>query len=146
MKLVSPISPRAAATAPAGGRMSRQSTYLLQASGARSVRLQADVHRPAEAGRYGRSANAKRELPAATVTYCLPLTEYVIGPLFTCPPSATFQSRSPERASSAKKYPSLPPLNSTSDAVVSTPPHVMSFILNSHFVASVFGSSARTAP
>src|SRR6185436_14840704 len=95
---------------------------------------------------YGRNAKANSELPAATVTYCLPFTEYVIGPLFTCPPSGTFQSRSPERASSAKKYPSLPPLNSTSDAVVSTPPHVMSFILNSHFFSRVFESSARTAP
>src|SRR3954470_6962568 len=92
------------------------------------------------------TANAKSELPAATVTYCLPLTEYVIGPLLICPPSAIFQRRSPLRASSARKYPSLPPLNNTSDAVVSTPAQVMSFILNSHFFVSPCGSSARMTP
>src|SRR6266852_4943925 len=93
-----------------------------------------------------RKANVKRQLPAANATYCLPFTEYVIGPEASTPPTATFHNRAPLRASTAKKYPSRPPLNSRSEAVVRMPASVTSAILNSHFVSPVFGSIARTAP
>src|SRR5713226_5463077 len=93
-----------------------------------------------------RKAKVKRQLPAATATYCLPFTEYVIGPEASTPPTATFHSRAPLRASRAKKYPSRPPLNSRSEAVVRMPASVTSAILNSHFFSPVLGSKARTAP
>src|SRR5256885_3554983 len=82
-----------------------------------------------------RKAKAKRQLPAATATYCLPFTAYVIGPEAITPPTATFHNRAPLRASSAKKYPSRPPLNSRSESVVRMPASVTSAILNSHFVS-----------
>src|SRR6266853_5390249 len=93
-----------------------------------------------------RKAKVKRQLPAATATYCLPLTAYVIGPEASTPPTATFHNKAPLRASNAKKYPSRPPLNNRSEAVVRMPASVTSAILNSHFVSPVFGSIARTAP
>jgi hypothetical protein len=48
---------------------------------------------------YCRNASAKSDSPAATVTYCFPFTEQVIAQLLICPPSGTFQSSSPVRAS-----------------------------------------------
>ena len=51
--------------------------------------------------RYCRSANVKSELPALTATYCLPPTEYVIGPDWTWPPTVNFHSSAPVRALSA---------------------------------------------
>src|SRR5229473_1550688 len=93
-----------------------------------------------------RKAKVKRQLPAATATYCLPLTAYVIGPEASTPPTATFHNKAPLRASNAKKYPSRPPLKSRSEAVVRMPASVTSAILNSHFFSPVLGSKARTAP
>src|SRR6266516_4666802 len=93
-----------------------------------------------------RRPKTNRQVPAFTATYCLPFTEYVIGPDWTAAPTAAFQSSSPLRASRAKKYPSRPPLNSKSEAVVRMPASVTSAILNSHFISPVCGSTARTAP
>src|SRR6185295_19653296 len=69
-----------------------------------------------------------------------------MGPEFTCPPSDAFHNNSPVRAFSAKKYPSRPPLNSRSDAVVSTPAQVVSPILYSHLRSPFLGSKARKTP
>src|SRR5258708_18999904 len=69
-----------------------------------------------------------------------------MGPDATVPPTAVLHSSAPLRASNAKKYPSRPPLNSRSEAVVRMPPSVTSFILNSHFLSPVVASSARIAP
>src|SRR5436190_787473 len=96
--------------------------------------------------RYCRNAYTNNALPAAIATYCFPFTEYDIGPAETWPPTFPFQSCSPVRASSAKKYPSRPPANTRSDAVDSTPLSVTSSILNSHLRCPDCGSKAWIAP
>ena len=45
--------------------------------------------------------NVKRALPTWMLTYCFPLTEYVIGPAATEEPRLVCQSNLPSRASSA---------------------------------------------
>ena len=50
---------------------------------------------------YCRSANVNRQLPALTATYCLPPTEYVIGPEMIAAPREAFHSSAPLRASRA---------------------------------------------
>src|ERR1043165_7022572 len=62
------------------------------------------------------------------------------------PPRYVFHSTAPVRASSAWKYPSRPPVNSTSPAVVRMPASVTSYIGNFHFAWPDFGSIAITAP
>ena len=53
--------------------------------------------------RHCRNAYTNSVLPAAIATYCLPATEYDIGPAETWPPTLPFHSSAPVRASSAKK-------------------------------------------
>jgi len=67
-----------------------------------------------------RRPKTNRQVPAFTDTL-LAIHEYVMGPDWTAAPTAAFQSSSPVRASRAKKYPSRPPLNSKSEAVVRMP-------------------------
>src|SRR5258708_23606963 len=50
---------------------------------------------------YSRSANVNKQFPALTATYCLPPTEYVIGPEMTAAPRDVFRSSAPVRASKA---------------------------------------------
>ena len=50
---------------------------------------------------YSRSANVNKQFPALTATYCLPPTEYVIGPEMTAAPRDVFHSSAPLRASKA---------------------------------------------
>src|SRR6267378_1980945 len=50
---------------------------------------------------YCRSANVNRQFPALTATYCLPPTEYVIGPEMIAAPRDVFHSSAPLRASRA---------------------------------------------
>src|SRR5438477_4213 len=69
-----------------------------------------------------------------------------MGPAITTPPTVALQSNAPVRASSARKYPSRPPANSTSEAVVRMPLSVTLGILSSHFRSPVKGSRARMAP
>ena len=86
------------------------------------------------------------ELPAITLTYCLPFTAYVIGPAATDGPRFVCHNSLPLRASSAKNDPSRPPLNNMSDAVVSTPVSVDGAeSLWVHRFMPVFGSIAWMA-
>src|SRR5204862_6316011 len=50
---------------------------------------------------YSRNANVNKQFPALTATYCLPPTEYVIGPDMTAAPRDVFHSSAPLRASRA---------------------------------------------
>ena len=61
-----------------------------------------------------------------TDTYCWPSTIKVTGAITICPPRLAFHSNSPVHASSAWKWPSRPPVNSRSDAVVNMPPSLTS--------------------
>src|SRR5262249_61758150 len=84
--------------------------------------------------------------PAVNAMYCLPFTAYVIGPIAPSPPTFRRHSTLPVRASKAWKNPSLPPVNTRSVAVLSTPLAVTSVILNSHLVSPDTGSIARRTP
>src|SRR5207244_6435622 len=99
-----------------------------------------------QSGPHWRRPKTNRQLPAFTATYCLPFTEYVIGADWTAAPRAAFQSSSPLLASRATKYPSRPPLNSKSEAVVRMPASVTSAILHPPIISPVCGATARTAP
>ena len=52
---------------------------------------------------HSRSAKTHSERPEMAVTYCLPSTSYVIGPLTICAPRLAFHKSDPVRASSAWK-------------------------------------------
>src|SRR5262249_15382669 len=52
---------------------------------------------------YSRRPNTHSDRPEMAVTYCLPSTSYVIGPLTICAPRLAFHNRVPFRASSAWK-------------------------------------------
>src|SRR5215471_18635681 len=93
-----------------------------------------------------RSPNTSRLPPAVNAMYCLPFTAYVIGPIATSPPAFRRHSTLPVRASKAWKNPSLPPVNTRSVAVLSTPLALTSVILNSHLVSPDNGSIARRTP
>jgi hypothetical protein len=62
------------------------------------------------------------------------------------PPNDTFHSSFPSRASKAWKYPARLPVNTTSPAVVSTPPSVRSANFACHTVSPVFGLRTFSAP
>src|SRR5262245_11178140 len=95
---------------------------------------------------YSRRPNTHSDSPEIAVTYCLPSTSYEIGPLTICAPRLAFHRSVPLRASIAWKYPSRPPVNSTSDAVVRMPLSLTSVMSNFHFWVPVSGSTAITAP
>src|ERR1700733_6057051 len=77
------------------------------------------------------------------LTYCFPLTIYVIGPAETDGPRFVSHSSLPSRASSATNCPSRPPANNKFEAVVRTPPSVEGADnLKVHFRWLVFGSIA----
>src|SRR5262249_17663945 len=97
-------------------------------------------------GDQSRRPKAARIWPEIAVTYCLPSTAYVIGPEDIWPPRFAFHSSLPVRASSAWKYPSRPPVNNRSDAVVRMPLSLTSVMSNFHFCSPVLGSSAMMAP
>src|SRR5215471_6821019 len=59
--------------------------------------------------------------PVATVTYCVPSTEYVIGGAPTPQPVWKVHSVSPELASSATRLPSNLPRKTSPPAVASAP-------------------------
>src|SRR5579872_3710374 len=92
------------------------------------------------------SANVYKELPHWTLTICLPLTMYVIGPAETDGPRFVSHNSFPSRASSATNCPSRPPANNRLDAVVRTPPSVDGADRrNDHFLSPVLGSIATMA-
>src|SRR5262245_13572885 len=81
------------------------------------------------------------------VTNCLPSTWNVVGAERACDgPRLLLQRTAPFLASRARKYPSLPPVNSRSEPVVSRPLSVRSYIGNVHLRCPVIGSRAMTAP
>src|SRR5207247_7356593 len=69
-----------------------------------------------------------------------------MGAITTWPPRLALHKSLPVRASSAWKYPSRPPVNSRSDAVVRMPASVRSYIGKVHLRLPVLGSIATTAP
>src|SRR5215471_17217411 len=62
-----------------------------------------------------------RLLPAATVTYCVPSTSYVIGGAPIGQPVWNFHSSSPVLTSKARRLPSFPPLKTSPPAVLTSP-------------------------
>src|SRR5690349_12079194 len=98
--------------------------------------------RPASHGK----PNANSADPAATATYCLPSMAKDIGDAKTDAPHWKCHSTLPEAASSAMKFPSASPVNTSPPAVDSAPAQLGEVCFHSHLSLLVAGSSARSAP
>src|SRR5882724_9461389 len=94
---------------------------------------------------YG-SPNVNNEEPAATATYCFPAIAYVIGDEYIEAPHWKCHSAFPLAASSAIKFPSASPVNTSPPAVDKTPDHVGEGCFHSHLIFPVLGSRALRAP
>src|SRR5207244_11804669 len=87
-----------------------------------------------------------RASPAAAGKYGLPSIRSHIGEEKTEAPHWKCHSTLPEAASSAMKFPSASPVNTSPPAVESTPAQVGEVCFHSHLSFPVLGSMARSAP
>src|SRR2546430_15952124 len=91
-------------------------------------------------------ATANTPPPAATATYCLPSIANDIGEEKTEAPHWKCHSTLPEAASSAMKFPSASPVNTSPPAVESTPAQVGEVCFHSHLSLLVAGEGGGRAP
>jgi len=103
-------------------------------------------HRRRQLRDYSPKSKVKMELPAAIATTWRPAHVNVIGFARMIPPMFCRHSSLPLSASSAKKYPSSLPPNTSFPPVESTPAHGLVCSLYSQTLAPVAGSKARMAP